>query len=97
MLQGIKAGPAAGVMSTDKIFVGECLAYLREQVRIVQPRLIVTLGEASAHLCRKADRERKFSVEIISIMHPSARARNWAGPYDAWIEAQARLIRAALR
>lgn len=93
VLQGIKVGPAAGTMTTEKGFVGECLVYFREQVRIVRPRLIVTLGAASATLCRRADRESSLCVEIVSVMHPSTRARNWGGPYVSWIDVQAHAIR----
>ena len=96
VLQGIKAGPAAGTMTTDKTFVGECLVYLRDQVRIVGPRLLVSLGAESDTLCRRTDRECRLGVAIVSIMHPSTRARNWGGSYHSWVEAQARRIREAL-
>ncbi|MGC2545685.1 MAG: uracil-DNA glycosylase family protein, partial [Silvibacterium sp.] len=97
VLQGIKSGPAAGNMSSDPTFLSQCLEYLREQVRIVQPRLIVTLGATSACLCRKADQQHRLGVEIITIMHPSTRARNWGGTYEAWVETQAKRLREALK
>jgi len=96
VLQGIKSGPAAGAMPATRTYVDQCLAYLNEQVRIIGPRLLVTLGETSTSLCRTMRRDYRPGVPIVGIMHPSTRPLNWGGPYESWVQRQAATIREAL-
>jgi uracil-DNA glycosylase len=49
--------------------VAACLPYLQEQIRIIQPKIIVLLG-ASAKKCPRIE-----GIEYVEIVHPSAAMR----------------------
>ena len=64
-LMGLKPGSATGAMPSVPDYREQCMAYLREQVRIVQPRAIIALGV-------KADPYvQRLGVASFAVRHPS--------------------------
>ncbi len=69
VLMGLKPGSAVGPMPEVPGYLKECQDFLRRQIEIVQPSLIIALGQ-------KASTRLAFlrpTVPFIRVLHPSAR------------------------
>ncbi|GAC1524433.1 MAG: hypothetical protein NVS2B3_19820 [Vulcanimicrobiaceae bacterium] len=53
-LVGVKVGAATGAVRAGTRYRAQCAAYLRRQIEIVRPRLVVTLGSHAMVLARDA-------------------------------------------
>jgi uracil-DNA glycosylase len=95
-LMGIKEGSATGEMPSNSDYLSECEQYLFKQIEIVRPGGIISLGRTSKRLCRKVLKRYGLEIEIVNIMHPSARRINWGGSREEWVRFQAKKIRELL-
>ena len=68
-LMGLKPGSATGPMPSTPAYKDECQVFLNEQIRIVNPSLVVSLGGDASERVRKL----KPSVQCVRLLHPSAR------------------------
>ncbi len=67
-LMGLQPSKALGKLKTTVLFREQCRAFLSEQIAIVQPRLIVALGEVA-----KADLAGLHAARgALTLMHPYA-------------------------
>jgi hypothetical protein len=86
-LMGLQPTKALGKLKTTQVFREQCKIFLAEQIEIVQPRLIVALGEvASGDLA-----EITAAVDGITLMHPYRANMNAQLP-----EIEGRRLRAAV-
>ena len=74
-----------------------CIGYLREQIRLIQPEVIVLLGATAARFLLNTDsgitalRGRWFEYENIPVMptfHPAYLLRNESSKREAWMDLQ---------
>ena len=87
LLMGLQPTKALGKLKTTGVFREECRAFLAEQIAIVEPRLIVALGEVA----RVDLAEMMAGVDIMTLMHP------YRANMDARLpEVEGRRLRAAL-
>lgn len=68
-LMGLKPGSALGPMPSTPDYEDECQEFLKQQVQIVSPSLIVALGEKAFRRLSKL----RLTVPCIRLLHPSAR------------------------
>jgi hypothetical protein len=68
-LMGLKPGSAIGPMPVVAGYYDECLAFLKRQIELVQPSLIVALGQKAYSRVTTL----QPSVPVIHLLHPSAR------------------------
>lgn len=66
-LMGLKDGASVGSMNATKQFENECAQFLLEQIRIVQPSVIIAFGQDAY------SRVRKIVPHVAKCAHPSAR------------------------
>ena len=66
-LMGLKDGSSVGPMNATKEFENECCQFLVEQIRIVQPSIVITFGDSAY------SRVRKVVPNVARCIHPSAR------------------------
>ena len=64
---GLKDGPSVGSMNATTEFENECAEFLLEQIRIVQPSVIIAFGQEAY------SRVRKIVPNVAKCAHPSAR------------------------
>jgi hypothetical protein len=56
-LMGLKVGASSGILSAARPYREQCQAFLAQQIRVVQPRAIVTLGSEAPKLLKLLSRE----------------------------------------
>ena len=66
-LMGCKPGSATGDMPAAPGYEEQCSEFLERQIEIVEPRIVIALGD------KARERVRKVAPNAPSIMHPSAR------------------------
>jgi hypothetical protein len=92
ILPGYKEGPAAGLMSNNREYLEDGKACFFAQLDILQPSRIIVLGGDSESLLQRFLKGRQSRVEVVIIMHPSARRINWGGSKEEWLARQATKI-----
>jgi hypothetical protein len=70
-LMGLQPENSLGPLKTTDRFRAECREFLREQIRIVQPRAIISLGPVAAEDLRGLS----ITVPTLALMHPYATIR----------------------
>lgn len=92
-LMGLKPGGAVGPMPTVPGYADECRAFLGRQIEIVQPLLIVALGErASARV-----KQLRPVAPSVGLPHPSARELSPRTTRSAVIAGEGEVLRSAVR
>ena len=89
-LMGLRDGASVGSMNATKEFENECSLFLLEQIRIVNPSVIIAFGQDAY------PRVRKIVPNVSKCFHPSAREFNPCVTRAANINARALELRAEL-
>jgi uracil-DNA glycosylase len=88
-LMGLKHGSAVGSMPAVAAYHDQCQAYLARQIEIVNPSMIVTLGQkARGRVAKLGTRH-----QLINLLHPSARELKPLSSRCAAIEHEAKPLR----
>jgi uracil-DNA glycosylase len=91
-LMGLKPGSAVGPMPAVSGYHDQCQAFLVRQIEIVNPSIIVTLGQrAHSHVTKL-----RPVHPLVSLLHPSARALKPLPSRCALIDREAKGLRAAI-
>ena len=92
-LMGLKPGSAVGAMPSVPGYADECQTFLRRQIDIVQPSLLVALGEKAYSRLAVL----RPTVPSIRLLHPSAREFKPAATRDELIAKTSRGIVPSIR
>jgi hypothetical protein len=91
VLMGLKPGSAVGPMPAVAGYHDECQAFLGSQIEIVNPSLVVALGQKAfsqvSKLCP--------AVRLVSLLHPSARELKPCATRRELIEREGNVLRRA--
>ena len=87
-LMGLKPGSAVGTMPGGAGYHDECRRFLKRQIELVQPSLIVALGQKA----RSRVTAVRPGVPVIALLHPSARELKPLATRDEFISRQAAVL-----
>jgi uracil-DNA glycosylase len=87
-LMGLKPGNAIGPMPAVPGYYDECQAFLKRQIEIVDPSLIVTLGQKA----RARVTNLQTTVPSVGLLHPSARELKPLTTRCSFIEREAEVL-----
>jgi uracil-DNA glycosylase len=91
VLMGCKPGSAIGDMPVVPGYEEQCVAFLRRQIEIVKPRVVIAFG------AKARTRVRLVLPQAGSVMHPSAREFNPLVTRTDRLREQAELLAALVR
>lgn len=91
VLMGLKPGSAVGPMPVVDGYEEQCLAFMKKQIAIVKPSIVVSVGGAASK------RLKMIGAGTAHIMHPSARQFVPIATRSERIEMQAEILRKSLQ
>jgi len=92
-LMGLKPGSAVGSMPAVPGYYDQCQAFLSRQIEIVNPSIIVTLGQKAHSRATKL----RIVRPLVGLLHPSAREMKPLPLRCALIDREAKALRAVIK